>query len=185
MKKILGVDLSTIVMGYTILNENSIIEEINYYTFKSKEMLEKGNELKIILTSLITKHSITHFFIEERLQGFRAGGTNAEAMGKTAALNFLAQFLINEYKIPVIALNVNSARASSFPGFHKFARTIKGTKHKEIIFKFVTEELGEVIFPKKIMKSGKNKGKEMFLEEAKDMADSYTIAKAGFKLLNK
>ncbi|MEO6303078.1 MAG: hypothetical protein ABIP51_07880 [Bacteroidia bacterium] len=182
--KILGIDLSTTVMGYCILDEKGEIELLNYYSFKSKEMLEKADELKTVLNFIFSKYEISDFFIEERLQGFRAGGTNADAMFKTAALNFYCQVLIKERNIPITALNVIKARNLVFPGFFKFARTVKGTKHKEIIFKFVKEKLGETIFPTKVMKSGKNKGKTEFLEEAKDMSDSWVIASAGLKIKN-
>jgi Holliday junction resolvasome RuvABC endonuclease subunit len=111
---ILGFDLSTTVCGYCVLNDNGEIKALAYYSFKSKEMLEKANELKEILKDLFELYPITKFFIEERLQGFRAGGTNADAMFKTAALNFHCQVLINERSIPITALNVNNARSVSF-----------------------------------------------------------------------
>lgn len=181
--KILGLDLSTTVCGVCILNEKEEIEELSYHNFKNKEMIDKGPELKTLITSLYNKHSFTHFFIEERLQGFRAGGTNADALFKTAALNFYCQILISELNIPIVSLNVNNARSLAIPGFHKFARTLKGTKHKEIIFKLIREKIGNEFFPTKEMKSGKRKGEIVYLDEAMDMADAYVIAKAGFKTL--
>lgn len=179
---ILGFDLSTTVCGFCGLNEDGEIELLDHYTFKSKEMLEKAAELKDLLKTIFCAHDVTDFFIEERLQGFRAGGTNADAMFKTAAINFYCQVLIKERDIPITALNVNAARSSAIPGFHKIARTMKGTKHKEIIFNMVVKKLGEKYFDTKVMKSGKRKGETVYLEEGKDMADAYVIAKAGLNL---
>jgi Holliday junction resolvasome RuvABC endonuclease subunit len=179
---ILGFDLSTTVCGYCVLNDNGEIECLSYYSFKSKEMIEKAKELKQLIIGIYAEYlNIDKFFIEERLQGFRAGGTNADAMFKTAALNFHCQVLINQFETPIVALNVNNARSVSFPGFHKFARTVKGTKHKEIIFKMVKEKLGDKYFPTKTMKSGKRKGDVVYIDEAMDMADAYVIALAGYK----
>lgn len=179
---ILGLDLSTTVCGYCILSINGEIKDLNHYNFESKNMLEKAGELKKLIDEIVNRYNIEKFFIEERLQGFRAGGTNADAIFKTAALNFYGQVLITEKKIPIVALNVNSARANVFPGFHKIARRIKGIKHKELIFDFVKKELGDSFFPTKILKSGPKKGQVIFIEESKDRADAYVIAKAGLNL---
>lgn len=177
---ILGFDLSSTVCGYCILDERGEVVELSYLSFKSDVMVEKSVELKELINKLFSSHNITEFFIEERLQGFRAGGTNADAMFKTAAMNFCGQVFIHEKGIPITALNVNNARSTAMPGFHKLARATKGTKHKEIAFKIVKEKLGAALFPTKVMKSGKRKGETIFLDEAQDMADAWVIAKAGF-----
>jgi hypothetical protein len=184
---ILGFDLSTTVCGYCIMNYKGEILEINYHTFnKEHSMTEKGVELENLINDCVNgQFDITHFFIEERLKSFRAGGTNAEAMLKTAQMNYLCQFLFHKKDIEVQEINVNSARSSVFPGFHKYARQIKGIKQKEIAFKFAVEFLGGWVFPTKVKKSGKNKGKEEFIEQAKDMADAWIIAKAGLNLYGK
>lgn len=184
-RMILGLDLSTTVCGYCGLDENGDIELFDHYTFKSKEMLEKAAELKEMLSFIFAAHNVTEFYIEERLQGFRAGGTNADAIFKTAAINFYCQVLIKERGIPITALNVNAARSSAIPGFHKIARTMKGTKHKEIIFNMVVKKLGEKYFDTKVMKNGKRKGEVVYLEEGKDRADAWVIATAGKNLSKK
>lgn len=183
---ILGFDLSTTVCGYCVLDDSGEIHKIDYHTFdKDNSMTEKGKELEKLIDIITDKYSIDTFCIEERLKAFRAGGTNAEAMLKTAQMNFLCQYLFHKKNVDVKEINVNSARSSVFPGFHKFARATKGVKQKEIAFKLATEHLGKTLFPTKVLKSGARKGEEVFLEEAKDMADSWVIAKAGFKLYGK
>lgn len=178
---ILGFDLSTTVCGYTILDGEDIIH-INHYKFTSDTLLERATELETLLNTIFNDYTIDKFCIEERLKSFRAGGTNAEAMLKTAQLNFLCQYLITKRGITVTEINVNTARGKVFSGFHKIARTIKGIKQKEIAFEFTLKKLGDKHFPKKIVKSGKNKGAEVYIDEARDRADSYIIAQAGYLL---
>jgi len=102
-------------------------------------------------------------------------------MFSTTAMNFIGQYIAKELGMKVEAINVLNARGLAYPTFHKYTRGLKGQRQKDIIFTFVINELGEKKFDcyKKIMKSGKRKGKEVYLEEAKDVADSWVIAKAG------
>ena len=61
-------------------------------------------------------------------------------------------------------------------------------KHKETIFKFVLRVLGEDSFKKylRTISKGKRKGVVEYIEQAKDVSDSYVIARAGLiKLSNK
>lgn len=177
---ILALDLSSSTIGYSIFEESELVK-IGYFKYTSSEMLKKAFELEKFLDDLFRDYSITDVCIEESLKAFREGGTNAEAMFKTTKLNFLCQFLVSKKGLKINELNVNNARSLAFPNFHKFARTVKGVPHKEIIFKFVLKELGEDFFPKKIISRGANKGEEVYLEEARDMADSFIIGKAFIK----
>jgi hypothetical protein len=55
----------------------------------------------------------------------------------------------------------------------------KKLKVKEQVFEFVIVNKAEVrkFLPKKTLKTGQNKGKEVYKECAKDMIDAYVIAK--------
>jgi Holliday junction resolvasome RuvABC endonuclease subunit len=178
MKLLLAMDLSTVTCGYTIMDlETEEIKLISYFSMKDDEMLDKALYLKKQIDLILTTYKIDVFVIEERLRAFASKFTNIEALGKTAAINFCAQFLMKERGAEVIELHVSSARKLAFPLFHK-AKKLVDLKDKEYAFDLVKKELGEDIFPKKVMKSGKDKGQTRFLEEAKDMADSYILAKA-------
>lgn len=184
-KVLIAFDLSTTVCGICIQNfKSKEILRFFYHNFESKIMIEKSIELEKLVEKVFSDYqNVECFVIEERLKAFAAGGTNAEAMGKTAALNFLCQYLVHKRGIKVRELNVNTARKLAYDGFHSAARKIKGVKQKEFAFKLVINELGESLFPTKINKSGKNKGKKVFLEEAKDMADAFILGKASFKII--
>lgn len=183
LNRLLALDLSTTVMGYSIFDLNSEeLIEINYYKFKSKILIDRGTELRNILNKIIKNNNIKIVGIEENLKSFRNAFTNANAMLNTSKFNFLCQFIVRDAKIPLVEINVNTARSKCFPGFHKYARAKKGVKQKDIVFDLAVAELGKNFFPKKVMKSGPRKGDEVYLEEAKDMADSWVIGQAYFKI---
>ena len=55
-------------------------------------------------------------------------------------------------------------------------------KTKDQVLEWVAEQEQSVVWPKKILKSGPNKGKERLLEQCFDMADAYVIGKSHFLL---
>ena len=198
MKKndvIVGFDISSSVVGWCILNnitgellnsnETYSIGNLKFSNVEEK-MLDKANALELFVIELTKKYNVSNFYLEDRLKAFQIGHTNAEALFKTSAMNFLSQFLFHKQGIPVVPINVNTARSSVFPGFHKMARTFKGIKHKDLVFEIVQKEfnLKNIPLPTKILKSGPNKGKQVFIDESKDMVDAWVIAKAGFNILN-
>lgn len=181
---ILGFDLSTSVCGICILTKDGSIEYLDYYKFKSDNLIEKGNELNNLINELFEKYPISNYFVEERLEAFQQGKTTASTIGKLAAINFLSQYIINGKGAKYAAINVNHARGLVFAGFHKIARSIKDKKQKDIVFEMVLKTIGEHRFPKETKKRGKFKGQEVFVDEANDMADAWVIAKAGFIKVN-
>lgn len=186
--KLLALDLSTTVMGYSLFDkETGELLYMDYYAFEKEDLVDRGQELEIKLSELMRSFSdIDEFAIEERLKSFRSGGTNANAMLNTAQLNFLCQYLTKfVYNLPLSEINVNTARGACFVGFHKLARAQKGTKHKEIVFKMTRALLGDDKFPTKVLKSGPRKGETIFIDEAMDMADSWVIGTAILNNKNK
>ena len=182
---LLAFDLSTTVLGYSIFNmETEELLHMDYHKFEAEDLVDRGIELFGILSNIIeTYPDIGTFGIEERLKSFRSGGTNADAMLKTAQLNFLCQYIIrNQFGLPIKEVNVNTARSACFPGFHKIARTQKGVKHKLLAFAMAKVSLGEERFPTKVLKSGPRKGETIFIDEGMDMADSWVIGKAVINL---
>ena len=181
---LISFDLSTVTIGISIFDfKEEKLLDLYYYKFVSNNMLDKSIELEDFIDKLDKVYQIDWIIIEERLKSFRAGGTNAASMLKLAAFNWFCQALLYKRKIKFKEINVNTARSLAYDHFHVVARKIKGIKQKEYAFQLVLSELGTERFPTKINKSGKNKGKEVFLEEAKDMADAYILSKAAFKIL--
>jgi hypothetical protein len=185
---LMGVDLSTTVLGVTLLDiDTKKIIDITYHTFEKGPLLEKAVQLKGIMNEYISSFKIKHFCIEERLKSFQAGQSNMESLGKLMAFNFYCQTIFHNSKITIHEISVSTARKLVLNGFHTIARslkTLKGQKQKEVAFEWVVKILGEDMFPKKVMKSGKKKGQSVFIDEARDMADSWIVASAGLILIS-
>ena len=186
MAYVLSFDISTVTIGYSIFDiKTKELKTLDYFKLKGEELLDKGFHLKQFIDDLLLKEKldIKTFVIEESLQAFQSQMTNAAAMFKTSQINFLCQFLMRERGIEIVGINVQTARRLVYPLFHKISRTVP-YDNKELAFNMVTEELGTERFPKKILKSGPRKGKEVFLEEAKDMTDAYILGKAYINKIN-
>lgn len=184
MQYVLGFDLSSTTVGYTICKKDTEeIKKIGYYSFPDKitDLLDKGQFLENFITDLLKEFpEITEFVIEERLKKFAGNRASIDGILKLAQLNYICQYLMkNKFNLSVVEINVLKARKLVFPNIFKITRQTKQNQ-KEFVFNSVLPLLGEDIFPKKIPKSGKFKGQEVFLEEAKDMADSWVICKAYF-----
>ena len=181
---LLALDLSTTVCGFAVFNSTTkAISETGFYRFKKEALLDKANELDTFLKRFMYGNQIDCVVIEERLKSFRAGGTNAEAMLKLASFNFLCQHLVvNKYNCQIRELNVNTARKLCFPNFHSAARKVT-SKQKEFAFELAIQTFTDVVFPKKIMKSGKRKGEEVFVDEARDIADAVILGTAAIHQL--
>lgn len=182
---VIGFDLSTTVLGFCICdNKTKEIIELNYYKFKKDtELIEKAFELEIFIDNLLNLYLIRSIIIEERLKAFQTGKSNAESILKLAAFNFYCQWIFAKRNIIVKQLNVMTARKLAFVSFHSVVRKLPiKQKQKEYAFALTLKELGEDVFPTKIIKSGKNKGKKAFLDEAKDMSDAWILTKAYFAI---
>ena len=182
---LLALDLSTVVMGYSIFDIDTLeLIKIGYYSFEKSDLISKGIELKNELKDIINEYEgIIEIGIESLLKNFQSGMSNMESILKLASFNFLCQFLVQtEFSIKIKTISSGTARGLVFPGFHKISRSKKGVKDKEVAFEMVRNILGESYFPTKILKSGKNKGNIIYIEECRDMSDSWIIGKAILKL---
>lgn len=177
---LLAFDLSTTCCGFSIFSiERKELLELNFFSFKKETLLERTDELEAKFDELCFSYNVKVFCIEERLKSFKAGGSNAESLGKLTAFNFYCQTLFYKKNIPIKEIPSATARKLAIPGFHSIARKIKGKKQKEIAFEFIVKELGADKFPTKVMKSGPRKGQTVFIDEASDMSDAFIIGKSG------
>lgn len=179
---LLALDLSTKTIGYSIfsLDSNELLK-MDYYSYTSDDLVDKGFEVQNLLLGIDEEYKVNTVVIEERLKKFSPGRTNADAMFKTAQINYISQFICKSMGKEIIEINVMNARGRCFPGFHKLAR-VSTEKHKDIAFEMTRKILGDDKFPKKVLSSGPRKGLEIFLDEAQDMADSWVIGMAYFDM---
>ena len=176
---ILGLDASTSTVGICILDEKAEIVQ-NYFLKlkKQKELCTKGDVLKDELEKLAAKYDITHVFIEDYALRMARGTSSAQTITRLAAWNGICQYLSYQiFKVEPEVLNV--ARARKLLKIKTQSKKKAGIPVKDQVFAWVTDHLSAE-WPTKILQSGPRKGQEVILDEAKDMADAWVVAKAGY-----
>ena len=114
---ILGLDISTSVVGIAIFNNSYLLQELSYIKFKN------GTNLFIKLDEFIKFYNekygdikITHIHIEEPLKKFKGKFSNADTIQKLTQINaMISGFLYQKYKVEPLYFNVQSARSAVFP----------------------------------------------------------------------
>ena len=169
---ILGLDISTSITGYTILNPEGEIVKIGHWDLRNKNhfpnLFSKAKFIKNSLSDL--DYKINHVFIEPALNMFMMGRSSAHTISTLIKFNGIIswmcyeQFGIEPEFIPAI-----SARK-------KCGISIKrGTKAKEQVMAFLLDN--EPNFHVELTKNGNPK------PYCYDEADSLIIARAGIECL--
>ena len=171
---ILGLDISTSVIGICVLNNGSLhkVDFINLE--KNKNIFEKAEKFKEYLLELKKEVSVSSVGVEENLQAFRPGLSSAKTIVTLARFNGICSYIAQEVlgKEPIF-VNVNSARKNS--GIKIDRKSSKNTK--EQILDFVALKEPNIAWPTRVMKSGPRKGNVVLLKGCYDMADAYVIAR--------
>ena len=171
----LGLDISTSVIGYCILDNDKIQQIGAIEISKSKSIFEKAKIFRENLENIKSNFSIEKVYIEENLQAFRPGLSSAKTIVTLARFNGMCSLISSEtFSFDPIFVNVNSARSSI--GFKKKKDKSKNTKQQ--ILEFVMGLEQQVDWPTKILKGGPRRGTEVFENYCYDMADAYVIVKS-------
>jgi Holliday junction resolvasome RuvABC endonuclease subunit len=74
---ILGLDISTSITGYALVDENTgeLIEYGSFNLKKCKDVFEKALFMKGSLVELLQRHEVTKIFIEQPFTFFNSGGS--------------------------------------------------------------------------------------------------------------
>lgn len=198
---ILGLDISTSCIGYSLFDENGKLIELNCVKFRDKlTKFEKLEEFKKA-TAYLKKFPITFIAIEEPLKKFMGKFSSAETI---AILNFfngmVSAYLYLEFGIEPMYFNVNNARKLVFPTPPKVKKIASKDGDAEIV---VSEESLEESDDKDDKKSIKHviwskvmqlepqinwrygpKSRKL-LDENFDMSDAYVISLAMLITLDK
>ena len=171
---ILGLDISTSVIGICVLEKKSLrhLDFINLE--KDKNIFEKAEKFKNYLINLKSRLKITQVGVEENLQAFRPGLSSAKTIVTLARFNGICSYIAQEVlgQEPIF-VNVNSARKNL--GVKIDRKSSKNTKEQILDFVSVLEP--KTTWPTRIMKSGPRRGSVVLLKECYDMADAYVIAR--------
>ena len=177
---ILGLDVSTSCTGYCILDNNKDIVDIGYIILKKeKDLCSKGDHIKKIFETLQEKYNIEKVYIEEPFQRFGRGLSSAATITRLASFNGIVQYIsYHVFDIYPIMINVNKARKAL--DIKLMQKKKCGIDTKDQVFNWVKNEIPNLDWPTKIMKSGPRRGQEVLIPECLDMSDAYVIARAGF-----
>jgi len=162
---ILGLDISSSIIGYCVIDENENIIEISYIDLRKVE--ELFDKVKYTLQELFIvkeKYDIIKIGIEDFLQKFAFGKSSIKTIIKLSQINTLVSYEIyNTFCIRPIFFNSRSAR-----------KIVLGKSYnKEETFQIISQKYNSVNWPKK-----KN---NTYADQAYDMSDSLIISLATLK----
>ena len=167
---ILGLDISTRITGYTVLDPNGQIMAIGHWNTQKFNLFQKAVFIKEALHGLGEQYLFDNIFIESALNMFMMGKSSAHVISTLAKFNGIVSWICyEEFGITPEYIPAVSARK-------KYGITIKrGTKAKEQVMKFLLDN--EPDFKVEYTRTGKPK------PYCYDEADSLVIAKAGYECL--
>jgi Holliday junction resolvasome RuvABC endonuclease subunit len=165
---ILGLDISTSITGYSIVDLNGKIIEIGHWDTRNKNKFNNLFDKVIFIKNNLKELNcpIEYIFIEPALNMFMMGRSSSHTISTLTKFNGIISWLCYEqFGIKPEYIPAISARK-------KCGITVKrGTKAKEVVLSFLLDN--EPIFHVEYTKNGKPK------PHCYDEADSLIIAKAG------
>ena len=188
MAVVLGLDISTSTVGWSIINAEIGQPTLGYIPLSDvKSMYQKATECKQQLSLLISQYGVTDIAIEEDLQKFTKGKSSAATIQKLSKFNGMVSYIVYDLmgKAPV-HIKVNDARSIAGCKIIKNTKKNKAAKKvKQQVYEQIMEKLPNYPWPKKILRSGPRKDQEILIPETYDMVDAYVISVAGKVLLEK
>jgi len=172
---ILGLDISTSIVGWCILDKSTqeFVSAGAIDLKKTKCVFHKATSVFNELKSLDYMHQIDDVAIEENLQAFRPGFSSAKTLVSLARFNGMVSLQAHDvFGIVPDFINVNHARKVA--GLKIDRKSSRSTK--EQVFDFVKSKLPEYDWPTRMMKSGPRKGLVLFTDSCYDISDAYVIA---------
>ena len=171
---ILGLDISTSITGYAILDLNGSVIDIGSWDLRNKNIFpdfySKVTHCREKIKDISHCYEIEHIFIEPALNKFRPGQSSSHTISILIKFNGILSWLcLDEIGITPQFIPAVSARK-------KCGITIsRGQKAKEIVMKFLLDN--EQDFIVEWTKHGNPK------PEYYDRADALVMAKAGIECL--
>ena len=165
---ILGLDISTSITGYTILDDAGEIIACDHIDLrKEKNFFNKIQMVNARLEDLLVDYDIEHVYIEQSLQSFRSGFSSAQTLSLLSKINGIVSWLCyNLFGGEPHYLAATSAR--KLCGI----KVPKGQKAKAVSLQFVVDNVPG--FEVQYTRHGNPR------PGYADRSDSYVIAKAGW-----
>ena len=165
---LLGLDISTSITGYTLLDEDDVILNGAWDTRKYKDFFKKAEFVSEGLREIYAQYGkeIEAVYIEQSLQSFRSGFSSAKTISTLARFNGIVSWLVfDQLQIKPEYIAATSAR--KLCGI----KIPRGEKAKPVVLKFLLDS--EPQFTIEYTRQGNPK------PESYDRADSLVVAKAG------
>ena len=177
---LLGLDVSTNIIGYTILTDEGKHIESGFCDLDTKKStVQKAAQFHQTLRDLDDRYHISAVWIEEPFMMFAKGGSSAQTMAKLSSFNGMIQYAcLDVFRFDPNMINANHARKTL--GIKIQREKLCGVSTKEQILAWVKTQIPEFAWPTKILKSGPRKGVTISAPACYDIADSFVVAKSGF-----
>lgn len=180
-----GWDVSTAVIGLTVLDEAGRFVTAKYLDMRSdgRSVQEKCGEFRAFYESMLEELdpesdvAIHKHFVEDRLSGFRMGGSNANTIMKLAEMNaVVCWILLNDrmttsYVVSVEKIHTSTIKSAMAKIGLVIPKKTPREKKKKLTLEFVRKV--EPTFPVELSKQDNPK------PPCYDMADAWAVAKAG------
>lgn len=163
---ILALDISTTCIGYTLFSIDGDLKEMSYVKFNSKKNYWERRDAFIEKIAHIEINDVQYIAIEEPLMKFEGRKSNAQTIAKLNFFNgMVSDAVYSRFGIEPIHLNVNTVRATAFPGLIK-----RGSEKssKMLVWERVSELEPQIdwIYGKRSRK---------LIDQNFDMADAYAV----------
>ena len=165
---ILGLDISTSITGYTILDHEGDILVCDHIDLrKEKNFFNKIQMVNTRLEDLEIQYNIEHVYIEQSLQSFRSGFSSAQTLSLLSKINGIVSWLCYNffYKEPKYLAATSARKLCGI-------KIPKGQKAKAVSLQFVIDNVPG--FDVQYTRYGNPKAGYA------DRSDSYVIARAGW-----
>jgi Holliday junction resolvasome RuvABC endonuclease subunit len=164
---ILGLDISTSITGYTILDDNGVVVECDHIDLKNfEDTFSKAENVDLKLNLLFQKYKIESVWIEESLQMFSMGKSSAKTIATLTKFNGIVSWVIYD-RFSIVPKYIPSISARKLCGI----KMEKGKKGKECVMEHMgkNEKWFQIEYTKK----------DNIKPYCYDRADSWVIAMAG------
>jgi hypothetical protein len=166
---ILGLDISTSITGYTILDHEGDILVCDHIDLrKEKNFFNKIQMVNTQLEELEIEYSIEHVYIEQSLQSFRSGFSSAQTLSLLSKINGIVSWLCYNMFYGGEPKYLAATSARKLCGI----KVPKGQKAKAVSLQFVVDNVPG--FEVEYTRHGNPKAGYA------DRSDSYVIARAGW-----
>ena len=170
---ILGLDLSTSIIGMCIVDKGGNIFHQEYIDLrKEKSFFDKISLAKDKILSVIRTNRVHDVWVEQSLQAFRPGFSSAKTLLTLSKFSGIMEWVIYE-GTEIVPQYVGASAARKICGIS----VPRGEKAKSVVMRFLLDK--EPAFVVEYTKYGNIK-KHFY-----DIADAIIVAKAGYTCLQK